>query len=49
MTQVTQTGALRPARRVGWGRRWYEVREGEDMGEPMDDSYFSMTENHEIL
>ena len=49
MTQGTQTGALRPARRVGWGRRWDEVSEGGGMGEPMDDSCFSMTENHEIL
>ena len=41
--------ALYQPRRVGWGRRWDEVSEGGGMGEPMDDSCFSMTENHEIL
>ena len=37
VTQGTQTGALRPARRVRWGRRWYEFQEEEDMGVPMAD------------
>ena len=32
MTQGTQTGALQPAIRVGWGRRWDEVSGGRGHG-----------------
>ena len=49
MTQGTQTGALWQAE--GWagegdGR---EDWEGEDMGVPMADSCWCITENHKIL
>ena len=49
VAQETQTGALWQAE--GWdgeedGR---EVPEGGDMGVPMADSCWSMTENHKIL
>ena len=44
-----QTGALWQAE--GWGGEGYgrEVQEGGDMGVPMADSYWCMTENHKIL
>ena len=44
-----QTGALWQAE--GWGREGdgREVQEGGDMGVPMADSYWCMTENHKIL
>ena len=45
MTQGTQTGAEGYDRK-GDGR---EVWEGGDMGVPMSDSYWCMTENHKIL
>ena len=49
MTQGTQTGAL-------WQAEWWdgegyggEVWEGGDMGAPMADSCWCITENHKIL
>ena len=47
--RVTQTGALCLAE--GWGGEGdgREAQEGGDMGVPMADSYWCMTENHEIL
>ena len=48
---ITQTGALWQPRRVGWGRRWEggSRRVGWDMGIPMIDSSWCMTESHKIL
>ena len=49
MTQGTQTGALWQAE--GWDGKGdgKEVWEGGDMGVPMADSCWCMTENHKIL
>ena len=45
MTQGTQTGVLWQSRSLGWGGRW----EGGDMGVPMADSCWCLTENNKIL
>ena len=49
MIQETQTGALWQAE--GWDGEGdgMDVREGGDMGVPMADSCWCMTENHKIL
>ena len=49
MTQGTETGALWQAE--GWDGEGdgMEVQEGGDMGVPMADSCWYVTENHKIL
>ena len=49
MTQGTQTGALWQSRRVGWGGRWEGGSGGRDMGVPMADFYWCLTENNKTL
>ena len=49
MTQGTETWALWQAERLDGEGDGREVQEGGDMGVPMADSYWCMTENHKIL
>ena len=49
MTQGAQTGALWQSRRLGWEGDGREVREGGDMGVPMADSCWCLTENNKTL
>ena len=49
MTQGTQTGALWQTEEWDGEGDGREVQEGGDMGVPMADSYWCMTENHKIL
>ena len=45
MAQGTQTGVLWQSRSLGWGGRW----EGGDMGVPMADYCWCLTENNKTL
>ena len=53
ITQGIQIGALWQSRGVGGGERWRKVQEGGDkggdMGVPMADSCWCLTENNKIL
>ena len=49
MTQGTQTGALGQTEGSGGKGDRREVWEGGDMGVPMADSCWHITENHKIL
>ena len=49
MAQETQTGALCQPRGVGWGERWEGGSKGGDIGIPMADWCWGLTENNKIL